>query len=110
MGFSLTEIGVVAKFFGWPSTLVGAVLGGVIVAKIGRIRGLLLGSVLVIISNVFYATYGSYACHIPLECAQSGLFDFWPSTIDARGPADQYRSVPSSSASTISRWACMAPR
>jgi MFS transporter, PAT family, beta-lactamase induction signal transducer AmpG len=88
MGFSLTEIGVVAKFFGWPSTLVGAVLGGVIVAKIGRIRGLLLGSVLIIISNIFYATYGSYACHIPLECAQSGLIDFWPSHIDARGPAD----------------------
>jgi MFS transporter, PAT family, beta-lactamase induction signal transducer AmpG len=88
MGFSLTEIGVVAKFFGWPSTLVGAVLGGVIVAKIGRIRGLLLGSVLIIISNIFYATYGSYACHIPLECAQSGLIDFWPSHIDARGPAN----------------------
>jgi len=88
MGFSLTEIGVVAKFFGWPSTLVGAVLGGVIVAKIGRLRGLLLGSVLIIISNIFYATYGSYACHIPLECAQSGLIDFWPSHVDARGPAD----------------------
>ncbi len=40
MGFTLTEVGVVAKFFGWPSTLVGAVVGGVIVAKIGTIRGL----------------------------------------------------------------------
>lgn len=88
MGFSLTEIGVVAKFFGWPSTLVGAVLGGVIVAKIGRIRGLLLGSVLIIISNIFYATYGTYACHIPLECAQNGLLNFWPGQIEARGPAD----------------------
>jgi PAT family beta-lactamase induction signal transducer AmpG len=87
MGFSVTEVGVVAKFFGWPSTLVGAVVGGVIVAKIGTIRGLLLGSVLVIISNIFYASYGSYACHIPLECAQSGLLDFWPNHIDARGPA-----------------------
>jgi hypothetical protein len=46
-----------------------------------------LGSVLVILSNVFYATYGTYACHLPLECAQSGLLDFWPSHIDARGPA-----------------------
>ena len=87
MGFSLAEIGVVAKFFGWPSTLVGAVLGGVIVAKVGRMRGLLLGSVLIIISNIFYASYGAFACHIPLECAQSGLLDFWPSHIDARGPA-----------------------
>jgi PAT family beta-lactamase induction signal transducer AmpG len=87
MGFSVTEVGVVAKFFGWPSTLVGAVVGGVIVAKIGTLRGLLLGSVLVIISNIFYASYGSYACHIPLECARSGLLDFWPGHIDARGAA-----------------------
>lgn len=87
MGFSVTEIGVVAKFFGWPSTLVGAVVGGVIVAKIGTVRGLLLGSVLIIFSNIFYATFGAYACHLPLECAQSGLLDFWPSHVDARGPA-----------------------
>jgi PAT family beta-lactamase induction signal transducer AmpG len=87
MGFSLTEVGVVAKFFGWPSTLVGAVVGGVIVAKVGRIRGLLLGSVLIIVSNIFYATYGAYSCHLPLECAQSGLLDFWPDHIDSRGPA-----------------------
>jgi len=87
MGFSLTEVGVVAKFFGWPSTLIGAVVGGVIVAKVGRIRGLLLGSVLVIISNIFYASFGAYSCHVPLECAQSGLLDFLPAHIQARGAA-----------------------
>jgi PAT family beta-lactamase induction signal transducer AmpG len=87
IGYSVAEIGVIAKFFGWPSTLVGAVLGGVLVAKIGRIRGLLLGSVLVILSNVFYATYGAYACHMPLECAQNGTFSFWVSQVSARGPA-----------------------
>jgi PAT family beta-lactamase induction signal transducer AmpG len=87
MGFSVTEVGVVAKFFGWPSTLIGAVAGGALVAKVGTIRGLVLGSVLVILSNIFYATYGAYACHLPLDCAQSGLFDFWASHIQARGPA-----------------------
>lgn len=87
MGFTLTEVGVIAKFFGWPSTLVGAVVGGIIVAKIGTIRGLFLGSVLIIISNVFYATFGTYACEVPLECARAGLFDFWPRQIDARGAA-----------------------
>jgi MFS transporter, PAT family, beta-lactamase induction signal transducer AmpG len=89
MGFSLKQVGVVAKFFGWPSTLVGAVVGGVIVAKVGRIKGLLLGSVLVIISNVFYATYGAYACHAPLECARSGFFAFWVEQITTRGPATE---------------------
>jgi MFS transporter, PAT family, beta-lactamase induction signal transducer AmpG len=88
MGFSLKEVGVVAKFFGWPSTLVGAVIGGALVAKIGTLRGLVLGSVLIVISNVFYATYGAYSCHVPLECAQAGIFDFWPSHIDARGDAN----------------------
>jgi PAT family beta-lactamase induction signal transducer AmpG len=87
MGFTLTEVGVVAKFFGWPSTLVGAVLGGILVAKIGTLRGLFLGSVLIIISNIFYASYGSYACEIPLECARAGIFDFWPSWITPRGEA-----------------------
>jgi PAT family beta-lactamase induction signal transducer AmpG len=87
MGFTVTEVGVIAKFFGWPSTLVGAVVGGIIVAKVGRIRGLLLGSVLVILSNIFYATYGAYACHAPLECARSGVFAFWVEHMTMRGPA-----------------------
>ena len=87
MGFTLKEVGVVAKFFGWPSTLIGAVVGGVIVAKIGTLRGLLLGSLLIIVSNVFYATMGAYACDVPLECARAGMFDFWPRQIDARGDA-----------------------
>jgi PAT family beta-lactamase induction signal transducer AmpG len=87
MGFTLTEIGVVAKFFGWPSTLIGAVVGGVIVAKIGTVRGLFLGSILIIVSNIFYASYGSYACAVPLECARAGLFDFWPQHVSARGAA-----------------------
>jgi len=87
LGFTLAEVGVVAKFFGWPSTLLGAVVGGLIVAKVGRIRGLLLGSVLVIVSNIFYGTFGAYACQLPMDCAQSGLLDFWPTHMHARGPA-----------------------
>jgi PAT family beta-lactamase induction signal transducer AmpG len=87
IGYSVTEIGVIAKFFGWPSTLVGAVLGGVVVAKVGRVRGLLLGSLLIIASNLLYASYGTYVCHVPLDCAQSGLLDFWSHRILARGPA-----------------------
>jgi PAT family beta-lactamase induction signal transducer AmpG len=87
IGYTVTEIGVIAKFFGWPSTLVGAVLGGVIVAKVGQVRGLVLGSILVIASNIFYASYGAYACHAPLDCAQNGVFAFWSHYVTARGPA-----------------------
>src|SRR5690349_1290822 len=87
IGYTLEEMGVIAKFFGWPSTLLGAVVGGALVARMGRIQVLLLGSVLVILSNLFYATYGAYACHLPLDCAQTGMFDFWTQRIHARGPA-----------------------
>jgi hypothetical protein len=44
--------------------------------------------VLVIVSNVFYASYGAYACHVPLECARSGMFGFWVEQISMRGPAN----------------------
>jgi PAT family beta-lactamase induction signal transducer AmpG len=87
LGFSLKEIAVVAKLFGLPTALVGAVVGGVLVAKLGRVRALLLGSVLVMISNVFYATMGAYGCQLPLECAQTGLIDFWPQQMTMRGAA-----------------------
>ena len=87
LGFSLKEIAVVAKLFGLPTALFGAILGGVLVAKLGRVRALVLGSVLVMVSNVFYATYGAYACQLPLDCAQSGMFDFWARYVTARGPA-----------------------
>ncbi len=87
LGFTLKEIAVVAKLFGLPTALLGALLGGVLVAKLGRVRALMLGSVLVIISNVFYASFGAYACQVPLDCAQSGLLDFWPRHITAGGPA-----------------------
>ena len=87
IGYSLGEMAVIAKFFGWPSTLLGAVVGGLLVARMGRVQVLMLGSVLVILSNFFYASYGAYACHLPLDCAQTGLFDFWTQQIHARGPA-----------------------
>jgi PAT family beta-lactamase induction signal transducer AmpG len=87
IGYTLEEMGVIAKFFGWPSTLLGAVVGGALVARMGRVQVLLLGSVLVILSNFFYATYGAYACHEGLECAREGMFNFWPSIIQQRGPA-----------------------
>jgi MFS transporter, PAT family, beta-lactamase induction signal transducer AmpG len=87
LGFSLKEIGVVAKIFGLPSALFGAVIGGVLVAKLGRMRALVLGSVLIMVSNVFYATMGVYGCEIPMGCAQTGLFDFMNSQVLARGQA-----------------------
>ena len=87
IGFTLTEIASVIKIFGLLSALAGVFIGGVVVAKFGRLGALLLGSVLIIISNINYSVFGTYSCHLPLDCAQSGMFDFMQAHFDARGTA-----------------------
>jgi MFS transporter, PAT family, beta-lactamase induction signal transducer AmpG len=87
LGFTLTEIAAVIKIFGLLSSLGGVFIGGLVVAKFGRIGALLLGSVLIIISNVNYSLFGTHGCYIPLDCAQSGMFDFMQAHFSARGPA-----------------------
>jgi PAT family beta-lactamase induction signal transducer AmpG len=87
LGFTLTEIAGVIKIFGLLSSLFGVFLGGLVVARFGRIGALLLGSVLIIISNINYSLFGTHGCHIPLECAQSGMFDFMQSQFSERGVA-----------------------
>ena len=87
VGFTLKEIAAAIKIFGLVSALVGVFIGGLVVARFGRIGALLLGSVLIIISNVNYSFFGTHGCHVPLDCAQSGLFDFMQHRFAARGTA-----------------------
>jgi PAT family beta-lactamase induction signal transducer AmpG len=54
MHYSLLQIAGVVKLYGTVLSLVGVVAGGLAVAKLGRLRSLLLGSVLVIVSNVSF--------------------------------------------------------
>jgi MFS transporter, PAT family, beta-lactamase induction signal transducer AmpG len=60
MGFSLKEIAGVAKIFGTAWTVAGILFGGFAVARLGRVRSLLLGSALVIISNVGYSILAAH--------------------------------------------------
>jgi len=55
IGFSLTEIGAITKVFGLVATLVGAVIGGVIVARIGILSALLWCGLLQMLSNLMFA-------------------------------------------------------
>lgn len=56
IGFSLKEIAGVVKGFGLFTQLFGAVLGGIVVARYGTMRSLVIGIVLVIVTNMgFYA-------------------------------------------------------
>jgi MFS transporter, PAT family, beta-lactamase induction signal transducer AmpG len=54
-GFSLKQIAAVAKLFGTVWSILGILVGGFAVARFGRLRSLLLGSVLIMISNIAYS-------------------------------------------------------
>lgn len=54
-GFTLKEIAAVVKGFGLVMSILGVLLGGTVVAKLGTTRALVLGSVLVICSNLAFS-------------------------------------------------------
>jgi len=54
-GYTLEQIGTVVKLCGLPASLLGVVLGGALVARIGLPRSLLAGSVLIMSSNLGFS-------------------------------------------------------
>jgi PAT family beta-lactamase induction signal transducer AmpG len=55
MGFSLTEIANITKIFGFFMTIFGAALGGILVVRFGIMRPLLLGAIMVALTNLLFA-------------------------------------------------------
>jgi PAT family beta-lactamase induction signal transducer AmpG len=53
--YTLGDIALVVKVFGLTFSLVGVVIAGVVVARLGVIRGLVIGSVLILSSNLAFA-------------------------------------------------------
>ena len=58
-GFTLAQIATVVKLYGLLMSLVGVLLAGVLIARLGLLRSLVLGSVLIIVSNLGYALLAS---------------------------------------------------
>ncbi len=56
VGYSLKEVAAIAKGFGVAMTILGAFLGGLAVARYGATKTLIIGGVLVILSNLTFAT------------------------------------------------------
>ena len=56
VGYTLKEIAAVAKGFGVVMSILGTLIGGVAVARLGTVSALALGSVLVIVSNLLFMT------------------------------------------------------
>ncbi len=54
LGFTKSEIATVAKVFGFGMTITGTVVGGVLVARIGLMRSLLTGAVMVATTNLLF--------------------------------------------------------
>jgi PAT family beta-lactamase induction signal transducer AmpG len=55
MGFTGTEIAAISKVFGVIMTLVGVAAGGLLVARYGLFRALVLGGILQAATNILYA-------------------------------------------------------
>jgi len=55
LGFELKEIAVVTKFFGFFMTIFGAAVGGILIVRYGLFKPLLLGGILVVITNLLFA-------------------------------------------------------
>jgi PAT family beta-lactamase induction signal transducer AmpG len=55
LGFSKKEIADVSKIFGFFMTIFGASLGGVLVVRYGLMKPLLLGAILVALTNLLFA-------------------------------------------------------
>jgi PAT family beta-lactamase induction signal transducer AmpG len=56
VGYSLKKIAAVAKFFSSFATIVGVLVAGVVVAKLGPLRSLAVGLALTVISNLAFMT------------------------------------------------------
>jgi len=59
MGYSKDEVAMVSKVYGVIMTILGAVVGGVLIAKIGIIRTLFLGAVLSAATNLLFVWLAS---------------------------------------------------
>jgi PAT family beta-lactamase induction signal transducer AmpG len=56
VGYTLKQIAAVAKGYGVIMSIIGTILGGVAVARLGTVKSLALGSILVIASNLMFMT------------------------------------------------------
>jgi PAT family beta-lactamase induction signal transducer AmpG len=66
LGFSKTDIADVTKIFGFFMTIAGAALGGVLVVRFGIARPLVLGAVLVAVTNLLFAGLAVLEPSLPL--------------------------------------------
>ena len=72
LGFSGVEIASVTKVFGIVANLVGVVLGGLLVARAGLFRALLIGGVLQAATNLLFAVLAQIGHDVPMLAVAVG--------------------------------------
>ena len=55
-GYTLTQIATVVKFYGLMMSIVGVILAGIVITKFGILRSLILGSLMVMMSNLGFSS------------------------------------------------------
>jgi PAT family beta-lactamase induction signal transducer AmpG len=60
MHYTLQQMATIAKVFGVLMSVLGVIVGGVAIARLGRVRSLVLGGCLIICSNIAYSVLASH--------------------------------------------------
>ncbi|WP_303901592.1 AmpG family muropeptide MFS transporter [Thiohalomonas denitrificans] len=73
MGFTKAEVANVTKVFGIAMTLLGAVLGGVLVGRFGVMRILFIGALLAAATNLLFALLATVGHDLPMLIVVVGM-------------------------------------
>jgi PAT family beta-lactamase induction signal transducer AmpG len=90
LGFTKVEIATVAKIYGVAATLAGVAAGGLLVARLGVLRALLVAGVLQMLSNLMYAVQVLVGHDVPMLALTIGT-DGWGEFVRSLDPAADYR-------------------
>ncbi|MEQ8193968.1 MAG: AmpG family muropeptide MFS transporter, partial [Rhodospirillales bacterium] len=66
IGFSKSEIAVVSKFYGMAMTILGGLLGGMLAARYGILKALLIGGIAQALSNLAFAAQAAVGYSVPM--------------------------------------------
>ena len=76
LGFSLSQIATVTKVFGIAMTLIGGIVGGIVVARFGIMPMLLTGALLVSATNLVFAWLATVGASVPALFVTIGADNF----------------------------------
>lgn len=76
IGFTNTEIGAVAKLVGFPPIIVGALIGGLVLARYGMMKGLLVTGILMAVSNLVFVVQAWVGADIVMLAVTVGVENF----------------------------------